>query len=64
MKMKSQLLKAPENEISGALKETIKEWDEEVTSLQILKTLDFGVHSGRNEPWHVTDLIQKYYEQF
>lgn len=44
--MKSQLLKAPENEISDIVKETIKEWDEEATSLQILKTLDFGVFSG------------------
>lgn len=44
--MKSQLLKASENEISDVLKETIREWDEEVTFLQILKTLDFGVHSG------------------
>lgn len=44
--MKEKLLAAPENQIGLGTKQTIEEWEEEPTALQILKTLDFGVHFG------------------
>jgi hypothetical protein len=44
--MKKHLLKAPEHHISDAIKSTIAEWDEIPTALQILKSLDYSVHTA------------------
>lgn len=44
--MKQMMLDGPDDHIADFVKETVKEWDDEPKAIQILKSLDAGVHGG------------------
>lgn len=44
--MKAILLEAPDGHLSEAVKQSIVDWYEPPTALQVLRTTDIAVHSG------------------
>jgi hypothetical protein len=44
--LKNIILESPDGHIDPVALQTIKEWDDEPTAIQILKTLDMCVHGG------------------
>ena len=46
MDMRDLLLEGPDGQIADFVKDTIREWSDKPTALEILKSLDAGVHGG------------------
>ena len=46
MNMRDLLLLGPDGQIAEFVKDTVREWSDQPTALQILKSLDAGVHGG------------------